>query len=119
MSRSSCEAEYRSFAASVCELLWICYIIRDLKVKIKIHVSLWCDNKAAIHITQNPIFQERTKHLDIECHLVRDQYKEGFVVPKYIPTKQQIAEMFTKGLYGPQFQTLMSKLTYKIFIKEV
>ena len=111
VSKSSCKAEYRSLAATVCELLWISYILRDLKVKFKIPVSLWCDNKSAIHITENPIFHERTKHLDIDCHLVRDQFKLGFVLPKHIPTNEQLADLFTKGLCGPvQFQFLLSKM---------
>lgn len=110
ISRSSCEAEYRSLAPTVCELLWISYIIRDLKIKMKILVALWCDKRVAIHITQNHIFHERTKNMDIYCHLVRHQYKLGFIVPKHVPTKQQIANIFTKGLYGQQFQTLLSKL---------
>ena len=110
ISRSSCEAEYRSLASTVCELLWISYILRDLKIPFSIPVSLWCVNKAAIHITENPIFHERTKHLDIDCHLVRDQYKLGFVVPKHISTKLQLADVFTKSLCNPQFQSLISKL---------
>lgn len=110
VSRSSCEVEYRALAATVCELLWISYILRDLQVKLKIPVNRWCDNKSAIHITQNPVFHERTKHLDIDCHFVRDKYKDGFILPKYIPTKQQLADLFTKGLCGPQFQHLLSKM---------
>lgn len=110
VSRSSCEAEYRSLAATVCELLWISFILRDLKVSFKIPISLWCDNKAAIHITENPIFHERTKHLDIDCHLVRDLYKSGFIVPQHISTTRQLADLFTKGLCNPQFQFLLSKM---------
>ncbi|XP_023754735.1 uncharacterized mitochondrial protein AtMg00810-like [Lactuca sativa] len=113
MSRSSCEAEYRSLAATVCEPLWISYILRDLKIKMHIPVTLWCDNKAAIHITENPIFHERTKHLDIDCHLVRDQYKIGFVRPKHISKKEQAADIFTKALCQPQFQNLLFKLNLR------
>lgn len=110
VSRSSCEAEYRSLAATVCELLWISYILRDLNVQFKTPIGLWCDNKSAIHITENPIFHERTKHLDIDCHLVRDQYKLGFITPQHVSTNKQLADLFTKGLCNPQFQFLLSKM---------
>ena len=113
VSRSSCEAEYRSLASTVCELLWVSYILRDMDIKMKIPVTLWCDNKAAIHITENPIFHERTKHLDIDCHLVRDQFKLGFVKPKHVSTKEQIEDIFTKSLCYPQYQKLVSKLNLK------
>lgn len=86
VSKSSCEAECRSLAATVCKLMWISYILRDLKVKFKIPIASLCDNKSVIHITENPIFHERTKHLDIDCHLVSEQYKAGFVLPQHIPT---------------------------------
>lgn len=92
----------------VCELLWISYVLRDLKVKLKIPTSLWCDNKSALHITKNPIFHERTKHLDIDCHFVCDKYKLGFIQPKHILTNKQLADLFTKVLCGTQFQFLMS-----------
>ncbi|KAK4387418.1 Retrovirus-related Pol polyprotein from transposon RE2 [Sesamum angolense] len=74
VSRSSAEAEYRSMGSTVCELLWISYILRELQVDLQLPIPLWCDNKAALHITANPVFHERTKHLDIDCHLVRDQF---------------------------------------------
>lgn len=99
-----------SLAATICELLWLSYILRDLKIQLKILISLRCDNKAAIHIIDNPNFHERTKHLDINCHIVRDQDKLGFEMPQHFPTNQQLADLFTKGSCGPQFQFLLSKM---------
>lgn len=118
ISRSSCEAEYRSLATTICELLWISYILRYLKVKFKIPISLWCDNKATIHIIKNPIFHERTKHLDIDSHLVRDQYK--LVFPRHISTNQQIVGLFTKGLCAPRFNFLLSNMNLitKVHLEE-
>lgn len=108
MSRSLCEAEYRSLAATVYKLLWISYILRYLKIKTNIPVDLLCDNKEIMHIIENPIFHERT-HLDIDFHILRDQYKLGFVQPKHVSTKQ-VVDLFTKALCGLQFQNLVSML---------
>ena len=70
VSCSSAEAKYRSVASTVCELLWILYILRDFGISVPLPISVWCDNQAAFHIVANPVFHERTKHLDIDCHLV-------------------------------------------------
>ncbi|KAL0457761.1 UNVERIFIED_CONTAM: Retrovirus-related Pol polyprotein from transposon RE1 [Sesamum latifolium] len=110
ISRSSAEAEYRSLAATVCELQWVSYILPSLGVSLPLPIPLFCDNKAALHIMANPVFHERTKHLDIDCHLVRNQYRAGFVLPSFVQSKEQLADLFTKNLSGPLFATLLSKM---------
>lgn len=110
VSRSSAEAEYRSLSTTVCELLCITYILHDLQQSVLKPIPLWCDSQATLHIMANPVFHERTKHLDIDCHLVREQYKKGFVAPKHISTHHQIADVFTKALPGPKFADLTAKL---------
>ncbi|KAL0440589.1 UNVERIFIED_CONTAM: Retrovirus-related Pol polyprotein from transposon RE2 [Sesamum latifolium] len=110
VSRSSNEAEYRSMASTVCELLWISYILGDFGVTVSSPIPFHCDNKAAVHITENPVFHERTKHLDIDCHIVRDRFKSGFILPHHVSTHQQIADLFTTALPAPQFTRLVSRL---------
>ena len=110
VSRSSVETEYRSLASTVCELLWISYILRDFDISVSILIPLWCYNHAALHIVANPVFHECTKHLDIDCHLVRDQFKRGFVHPQHFFSNQKLADLFTKALAGPQFRFPLSKL---------
>ncbi|KAL0449266.1 UNVERIFIED_CONTAM: Retrovirus-related Pol polyprotein from transposon RE2 [Sesamum latifolium] len=102
VSRSSAEAEYRSMGTTVCELQWISYLLHDFGIPVR----MFCD--AATHI--NPVFHERTKHLDIDCHIVRNQYKLRFIAPSFVRSKEQVADMFTKSLSGPLFLTLLSKL---------
>ncbi|KAL0344878.1 UNVERIFIED_CONTAM: Retrovirus-related Pol polyprotein from transposon RE1 [Sesamum radiatum] len=110
VSRSSAEAEYRSMGAAVCELLWLSYLLRAFHVSFRTPISFWCDNNAAIHITANPVFHERTKHLDIDCHLVRDQFKLGFIQPCFVPGRDQLADLFTKSPPVGDFVRLFIKL---------
>ncbi|XP_020551111.1 uncharacterized protein LOC110012327 [Sesamum indicum] len=110
VSRSSAEAEYRSMGSAVCELLWLSYLLRAFQVSYRTPVSFWCDNQAVIHITENPVFHERTKQLDIDCHLVREQFKLGLILPSHIPGRDQLADLFTKSPSVSDFSRLFVKL---------
>nr|XP_043633114.1 uncharacterized mitochondrial protein AtMg00810-like [Erigeron canadensis] len=110
VSRSSTEAEYRSMAATTCELLWLSYLLTDLHVPVKLPITLFCDNKSAQLIAANPCFHERTKHLAIDVHFTRDKIEEGFLQTAHIPSKLQLAELMTKPLTHEQHSILSSKL---------
>ncbi|KAL0285838.1 UNVERIFIED_CONTAM: hypothetical protein Sradi_7162800 [Sesamum radiatum] len=84
MSRSSAEAEYRSMGVTVCELQWISYLLCDFALTVHTPIPLFCDNKAALHIMANPVFHERTKHLEIDYHIVHNLYKLGFIAPSFV-----------------------------------
>ncbi|XP_031104380.1 uncharacterized protein LOC116007854 [Ipomoea triloba] len=69
VSRSSSEAEYRALAATVCEVQWITSLLRELQVQPSKPAAVFCDSKSAIAIAENHVFHERTKHIDIDCHI--------------------------------------------------
>ncbi|XP_056688834.1 uncharacterized mitochondrial protein AtMg00810-like [Spinacia oleracea] len=94
ISRSSSEAEYRAMAAAASEVTWLVRLLEEF----------------AIYIAKNPVFHERTKHIEIDCHFTRDKVLEGLLQLTYLPTHSQLADVFTKALPSPQLHDLLSKL---------
>ena len=108
--KSSSEAEYRALASTTCELQWLTYLLRDFKVPFIEPATLYCDNKSAIQIACNPVFHERTKHIEIDCNIVREKVNQGCIKLLPISSQLQIADVFTKPLPTSLFQGLCSKL---------
>ncbi|GJR80268.1 retrovirus-related pol polyprotein from transposon TNT 1-94 [Tanacetum coccineum] len=110
VARSSAEAEYRAMALTCCEVTWVVSLLKDLGLSDLGPVDLHCDNQAALHIAANPVFHARTKHIEVDCHFVRDQIKAGLIRPSYVNTKLQLADVFTKVVSVDQHKILLSKL---------
>ena len=98
MSLSSAEAEYRAMIGACCELTWLRYLLRDLGVLLREPALLYCDNKAALHIAANPVFHERTRHIEMDCHYIRDKIQDGSVVTRFVGSAHQLAYVLTKAL---------------------
>lgn len=71
VSKSLVEAEYKSMSQTCCELKWLSYYLTNFQIPIQLSIRLYCDSQAAIAIAQNPVFHERTKHVEIDCHIIR------------------------------------------------
>ena len=79
VSRSSSEAEYRAMAAASSEITWLVRLLQELGIKDFLPVALKSDNQSGIQIGNNPIFYERTKHVELDCHVTRDKVMEGLI----------------------------------------
>ncbi|KAI3707507.1 hypothetical protein L6452_26097 [Arctium lappa] len=110
VSRSSAESEYRAMASALCEIIWVLSILADLKVDSLLPVNLNCDNKSAIQIANNPVFHERTKHIEIDIHQVRNKISSGMLKTVKVLSTENSADIFTKSLGVNQHHYLVSKL---------
>ncbi|RVX16791.1 Retrovirus-related Pol polyprotein from transposon RE1 [Vitis vinifera] len=77
--RSSAESEFRAISQGLCELLWLKIILDDLRIKWDSPMKLYCDNKSAINIALNLIQHDRTKHIEIDRHFIKEKLEEGVV----------------------------------------
>ena len=80
--------------------------LEDLLVKYEDPIVIYCDNTSALNISKNPVMHSKTKHIPIKYHFLREQVSQKVVKSKYIDTKEQIADIFTKSLLGESFAYL-------------
>ena len=113
VSRFSAEAEYKAMASVACEITWVMQLLKDLKIDHHKPTMLFYDNQAVLYIATNPVFHEQTKHIGVDCHLVRDKILEGKIKTFHVATNSQVANIFTKALGMVAFTRLSSKLCLK------
>jgi len=101
VSRSSAGAKYRAMATITGELVWIKSFLVALGVFLDRPMKLYCGNQAMLHIAKNPIFHERTKHVKMDRHFVRERLLSGDLKMDFLPSKHRIADIFTKPLGKP------------------
>jgi transposase InsO family protein len=100
---STCEAELYAEAAAIQEVLWLRGLMKELRLQSNTGSVVHGDNQSAIAVTKNGIRSDRTKHVDIKYHFVTESVEQGEVQLKWVPTKEQQADIFTKALAAPVF----------------
>ena len=97
-------------AVTTCELKWLKALLLSLGVGHTKPMQLSCDSQSTLHIAKNPVFHDRTKHIKVDCHFVREKIKSGLINPSYIRSFDQLAGIFTKPLGGDAYKRILGKL---------
>ena len=110
VSRSSAEAEYRAMADTTTEMLWLRSLLIELGFSPDGPMQMYCDNMAATFIVSNATFHMRTKHFEIDYHFIQQYVDNGTICTAHVASSHQMADIFTKALPGPTYETIGSKL---------
>ena len=110
VSRSSAEAEYRGIANAVSESCWLRQLLLELGRPPRRATIVYCDNVSAMYMSSNPVQHQRTKHVEIDLHFVRDKVQLGEVKVLHVPSQVQFADIFTKGLPHVLFSDFRTSL---------
>ncbi|GJZ89617.1 ribonuclease H-like domain-containing protein [Tanacetum coccineum] len=112
-STHSTEVEYRGVANVVAETAWLRNLLRELHSPLSTATLVYCDNVSAVYMSANPVQHQRTKHIEIDIHFVRDMVTAGQVRVLHVPSRFQYADIFTKGLPSALFEEFRSSLSVR------
>jgi hypothetical protein len=110
ISRSSTEAEYRIVANGMAEACWLYQLLQELHAPLSKSTLVYCDNINVVYLSTNPVQQQRTKHIEIDLHFIRECVAIGDVRVLHVPTTSQFTDIFTKGLSTSVFLEFRSSL---------
>jgi hypothetical protein len=113
VSRFSAEAEYRAIANAVAEATWLRQLLTELHAPMPKKTLVYCDNISFVYMSSNPVQHQRTKHVEIDIHFVREHVALGNVCVLHVPTTSQFADVFTKGLSSSVFTDFRSSLNVR------
>ena len=110
ISKSSTESEYRAMSADCSEIIWLRGLLAELGFPQSTPTPLHADNTSVIQIATNPVFHERTKHIEVDCHYIREALNNHIISLPHISTAFQTANVFTKAMTQQRHQFLVGKL---------
>ncbi|XP_059636032.1 uncharacterized mitochondrial protein AtMg00810-like [Cornus florida] len=103
VARSSSEAEYQSMASTTAEITWLTFLLQDIGISLFKPPQLFCDNVSGLHMSVNPMFHARSKHIKCDYHFVSEKVAMGNLITRYISSASQPANIFTKPLPNDSF----------------
>ena len=98
-------------ALATCELIWLKHnLLQELRFGKDEQMKLICDNQAALHISYNSVFHKRTKHIEVDCHFIKEKIASGCMTTNFVNSNDQLADISTKSLRGPRIKYICDKL---------
>ena len=107
---SSGKAEFRGISKGVCELLWLRSLLTEIGYPPSVATNLYCDNRAAIQIAQNPVQHDRTKHVEIDRHFIKEKLEAKIIKLPFVKSEDQLADVLTKAVSSRVFYNSLGKL---------
>ncbi|KAM0070581.1 putative RNA-directed DNA polymerase [Helianthus debilis subsp. tardiflorus] len=107
---SSAEAEFRGIARGLAEILWIHKLLIEIGFPPTTTAKIMCENKAAIQISENPVQHDRTKHVEVDRHFIKEKLEARIIELPYVQSKDQLADILTKVVNGRVFGECLDKL---------
>jgi hypothetical protein len=111
ISRSSTEAEYKAVGDATTEIIWVQSLLQELGISQPQPPILWCDNIGATYLSANPVFHAQTKQIEVDYHFVWERVSQKRLLIKFISSKDQLADIFTKCLPLQQFEFYRHNIT--------
>ena len=110
VSRSSAEVEFRDMANGIAEIIWVCSILSDLQIPFEKCIKLLCDEKSPISMPHDTPSHQKTKYININRHFIKEQLDSKMLCVPYISSRDQLADILTKGLPAKNFACLIDNL---------
>ena len=107
---SSTEAEYIAQTHAAKEAIWLRSFIKEVRGSEDGVLTIKCNNQGAIVLAKDNKFHSRTKHIDLRFHFIQEAVEDGKIAVSYIPTDENVSDIFTKVLARPKFQDFVGKL---------
>ncbi|KAJ0584756.1 putative RNA-directed DNA polymerase [Helianthus annuus] len=110
---SSAEPEFRGIAKGITEVLWVRRLLTEIGFPPQETSKITTDNKAAIQISENPVQHDRTKHIEVDRHFIKEKLEAEIVTLSFVPSEEQLADILTKAVNERILHNCLDKLNFR------
>ena len=110
VTMSTNEAEYVAACSASCEVVWLRKLLSDLFDLLLDATCIYCDNQSCVKLSENPVFHDKLKHIEIKYHYIEDMVQRGAVKLQYVAMEEQIANVLMKPLDRVKFEYFRKNL---------